>query len=138
MVIPDEQDEILLLRQIFALKVVDAMAADFTGMALSVTVSDSRSLTSDSFSSDSTNPTASITLPSEVADNVPSETARIVFQTFLQDSFYQSASSEPYTESEVYSIILAADVFSEGSAVDVRGLSNPVKLQFTTLRALVS
>ena len=138
LVIPDGQDNILLTRPTFALKAVDAMAADFTGAVLSVTVSRDSSLTSDSFSSGSTNPTASISLPSEVTDGVTSGTARILFQTFLEDSFYQSLNSKSDAESDVNSIILVADVFSDGSPVDVRGLSDPVQLQFTTLRTLVS
>ena len=138
MVVPGGQDDILLIRPTFALKVVDVVAADFTRMSFSVKVSNGSYLTSDSFSSDSTNPTASITFPSEVIFSVGSDTFRIVFQTFLQDSFYQSLDSEFYKESEVNSIILVADLISEGSVVDVHGLSNPVKLQFTKLRDLVS
>ena len=136
--IPTGQNELVLTRQAFALKAADAMTADFTGMALHVRVSDSSSLTSDSLSSAIDNPTASITLPSEVVANVNSSTARIVFQTFLQDSFYQSRDSISSTESELNSIILSADVFSSGSDVTVRGLANPVTLQFTKMRTLVS
>ena len=138
MVLADGLDEILLTRQSFAMKVVDTMAKEFIGLALSVAVSDGSSLTIDSFSSESTNPTASITLPPEVVIGVTSDNARIVFQTFLQDSFYQSLDSVSYAESEVNSIILGAGVFSNGDAVDVRRLSDPVKLQFIKLRTPVS
>ena len=138
LVIPDGQDNILLTRPTFALKAVDAMAADFTRAVLSVTMSSDSSLTSDSFPSESTNSTASITLPSEVINGITSDTARILFQILLQDSFYQSLGPESDTDSDVNSIILVADVFSDRSAVAVSGLSDPVQLQFTTPRALVS
>ena len=129
--IPENETQVVLTRNSFAVAVQEVEPDEFPGLTFSADITNgfddaNSQLDMDSLSfSETDEATASLSLPSSLFDNLPSSknSTRITQSVFLTDSLFLRRSSN---FSEVGSIILAASVVG----TRLTGLDPPIQLSF--------
>lgn len=117
----------VFIRPNFAIE-VEEIGDNFDGGEFVVALDGNGRLGEDSLNSGSDGPTSSIDLPPTLLEGIStSDDTRLVFGTYVDDSFYVQKVDNKMT---VKGIIISADVYNDLGSVAVEGLAVPIRLNF--------
>ena len=124
----DNSNRTTITRPKFGLEIQVVVSERFNGQILSVELNSDGQLDGNSLSHDSTSPAGSIELPNDLLNDITGS-ARLVFGTLTEDSFFVQDSTAPRRSPR--SIITSFDVYyTNVTEMTYTNLSIPVKLSF--------
>ena len=122
------EDNVTFTRPKLALQVQQVQVSNFTGLSFSVELNRNGDLDDDSLSGDSSTPSGSLSLPNSLFQGRSIASARVSFGVFTDSDLYVRDNTT--NQVQTVSVVISADVYSNGSRVTVTGLSDSVQLSF--------